>query len=260
MIFGMLFGLGCCVLSILAYHSTLYLCYKYNISLRINKMIRGGHERINEDIYKDSVSEKVKLLIREKNKGKLKIEFDNDYRELIVNMKEYFLDDNWFFNKYYKWESENEEYDNDGFIVFTTDEDYLLVKTIFETVKTNKLMLCNENKNINMKYMKYLCEKWSCTQEIIDLIEEKIKLDIANDIKFNNFSTIPKLVVNTPFKCINCGAGFTLFDNKEGDCKCHKGLFKFHSNTFDCCGRGFDEPCIIGKHVPILDDNLKVLL
>ena len=50
-------------------------------------------------------------------------------------------------------------------------------------------------------------------------------------------------------QCKICKKGFKSKENKKDSCKTHLFGFDQISNKFKCCGKGIDEPCLIGYHV-----------
>lgn len=132
-----------------------------------------------------------------------------------------------------------------GLINFSEEESYTLwedkaaVLSLFDSIKFNKLTI---HKDVSLDYLEHLADMWCAPTWIIDDIKER-KLNTINDI--NDINDVNNYV----FKCINCSVGYKIKENTKISCKHHNVLFNNSTNSYDCCGRGYnDEPCVVGYH------------
>ena len=103
----------------------------------------------------------------------------------------------------------------------------------------NKLTI---HKDVSLDYLENLADMWCAPQWIIDEIKErKLNAIDVNNVNNNDIN-------NHVFKCINCSVGYKIKENTKTSCKHHNRLFNNSTNSYDCCGRGYNEPCIIGYH------------
>ena len=126
------------------------------------------------------------------------------------------------------------------------NEDYNLIKSVFDSIRTKSLII---NNDVNLNLMYYVCDKWCVPKWLIEEIEEQIntikKLQATNKFIDN--------LTNGIYKCKNCGVGFNKFNNKAGSCKYHTcSITIANSNNFSCCNK--EEPCKTGYHVVDMTD------
>ena len=123
---------------------------------------------------------------------------------------------------------------------YTLWEDKAVVLSIFDSIKFNKLTI---HKDVSLDYLENLADMWCAPQWIIESIKErKLNTIECKDINNNDIN-------NHVFNCINCSTGYKIKENTKTECKHHNRLFNHNTNTYNCCGRGYnDEPCIIGYH------------
>lgn len=132
------------------------------------------------------------------------------------------------------------------------NEDKNLALSLIETMRYNKLILLNDNININLLLL--LAKKWRVPDKIINIIE-------------NNLSEkAKKIIINHPilnyliFQCINCKMGFKLHENTNNSCVCHPKCLNHISHKFNCCGKySGSDPCSRGYHCLSKVDEEKVI-
>ena len=122
------------------------------------------------------------------------------------------------------------------------NEDYEIIKSIFDSLRYNQLIFDKET-NLNLMYC--VCDKWCVPQWLINTIHNEIHSS-KKLLSFNNF--IDNLH-NNIYKCQNCGVGFNKYNNKPDSCKFHICQHRTiaNSNKYICCNK--EEPCRVGYHV-----------
>lgn len=211
---------------------------------------------------------KTKEQLFKENKGKLKITFLNNSDKTLIFCKKSIEHIEWFLTKYLDYELENENYNDEGYIIYETDKDYYIIKSLLITVQY-KFVISYPNietetetetiieKNIKLKELRCLAISWACEKEIIDLIDAKIE---NNSILFNDKLS---LIMNFPLECRMCSQGFTLKENKHNSCQFHSGSLNMSINKYHCCNKSPDEEkCKSGMHVPSQHSihNMKILM
>lgn len=234
------FAIICGMSSIIVFNLSLrffrYLIYKY-------KLKKDDSENKTILTYSDKIG----------NNNKLRITFENDYKEIIMKCEELeHLDEEWFLSTLVRFNKENCIYDKYGYIHFNTDEKYDLVMSIIKSVQYNKLILYSYD--INFDLMFSVAEKWACPNSLLRMISEESKKMKNYNILNKYYSKAEQVYLFYPFKCKMCKKGFTLNNNKEGFCKHHPSTTRVASNEYMCCGKNVsEEGCVVGKHVPDVD-------
>ena len=232
------FAIICGMSSIIVFNLSLrffrYLIYKYRLKKCDSDTILT---------YSDKIG----------NNNKLRITFENDYKEIIMKCEELeHLDEEWFLSTLVRFKKENSVYDDYGYIHYNSDESHDLIMSIIKSVQYNKLILYDEDINLDLMYA--VADKLSCPVSLMKIIESEIT-------KIKNYNLINKFLTKAenvymfyPFKCKICNKGFNMINNKEGSCHHHPKSIRYDLNTYNCCGRNIDdEGCVKGKHVPKID-------
>ena len=120
------------------------------------------------------------------------------------------------------------------------NEDYNVIKSIFDSMRTKSLII---NNDVNLNLMYYVCDKWCVPIWLIKEIENELntikKLQAANKFIDN--------LTNGIYKCKNCGIGYNKFNNKADSCKFHPICNTIaETNVYACCNK--EEPCKVGYH------------
>ena len=128
------------------------------------------------------------------------------------------------------------------------NEDKNTSMSLIESMRFNRLIVYPR---VSLDYLLLLAEKWCIPENIIDMIKERIEKNInVNNLDYKlHEEPIVSKVDNIIFKCINCGVGFKMSENKNDSCICHR---TFHPGieTFLCCGgKAGSLPCTLGYHV-----------
>ena len=159
---------------------------------------------------------------------------------LIIPKKYYesYLNIDWFLSGLINFSESNDENES-----YTLWEDKAAVLSLFDSIKFNKLTI---HKDVSLDYLEHLTDMWCAPTWIIEAIKER-KL---NTIDVNNVNNkLNNDVNNYVFRCVNCSVGYKIKENTNTSCKHHNRLFNHNTNSYDCCGRGYnDEPCITGYH------------
>jgi hypothetical protein len=120
------------------------------------------------------------------------------------------------------------------------DEDYIIIKSIIDSLRYKTLIIEND---VNLKLMYYVCDKWCTPDWLIEAIDKEINMTR----KFLSIEKFIDLLNNNTYKCTNCGVGFNKYNNKSGSCKTHRDRHTIPgSNNYRCCNK--EEPCMIGYH------------
>ena len=147
----------------------------------------------------------------------------------------------------------DEEVDN-----IEINEDKNTAMSLIESMRYNKLIVYPR---VSMDYLLLLAEKWCIPENIIDMIKERIKKNInVNNLDYQIYEEPTFCEAdNIVFKCINCGVGFKMSENKNDSCISHR---TFHPGieTFVCCGgKTGSLPCTLGYHVLSNSDQNRYL-
>lgn len=123
------------------------------------------------------------------------------------------------------------------------NEDYDVITSIIESLRFNTLIF---TENTNLKYMLALSEKWCMPEWMIN--------GLYNEIYQNNIiktiSGFEETINNGFRKCIICGLGFHINNNKSNSCKSHKYGFSSSENLYTCCqSPNHNDYCLVGFHV-----------
>ena len=205
-------------------------------------------------IYEKEFNKNFKYLNQGSNTI-IRIIFYNSKNNLIIDMKEFeFIEQDWFLSLLLKYNKDDEmKLDENGYIIYKTDEDYDLFKSLIKTVQYNKLILYN---TVNLDMLYHLGEKLCIPENTLDII--KTNKNIDNEMQnLNKLFTKKELIyLRQTFKCKLCRQGFTHLNNKDKSCKYHISLYNINGGFYSCCGKSIDEePCKIGKHVPEITTN-----
>lgn len=136
--------------------------------------------------------------------------------EIIIPKQEFnnIIFKDWYINKVF-------EYDNCN--ILNIWEDKQIVLTILDSVRYNKLIL--NNNNINLNYLLVLAEKWCVSTNIIDEIKYKIKQTNIID------NLLPEIK-----QCKNCNMGYKESENTSTSCQFHDNIFINNGRNHRCCG------------------------
>jgi len=127
--------------------------------------------------------------------------------------------------------------------IYEIDEDYYMIKHIFDSVRYKTLI---HHPSTNLKLMLSICDKWCVPDWLISDIHKKL---VTNE-KLNTINEFLNNLDNNEVKqCKLCHTGFKPNENKKDSCKTHLLGFYEITNKFRCCGKGIDEPCLVGYHV-----------
>ncbi len=235
------FAIICGMTSIIAFNGSLkffnYLIYKY-------KLKKDDSENKTILTYSDKI----------KNNNKIRITFENNFKEVIMNCDELeHLDSEWFLSTLVRFKKENSDYDDYGYIHYNTDESHDLIMSIIKSVQYNKLILYDEDINLDLMYA--VADKLSCPVSLMKYIEFEIEKRNNHLFIDKYFNKSERVYMFYPFKCKICQQGFTMINNKEGSCHHHPKSIRYDLNTYNCCGKNIDdEGCVKGKHVPDIDN------
>ena len=246
---------------------TIYLIYlvislifliTFNLSLRFIKYYINKKATI---LYKKTFTEnithlnkynKINNYKKTDNNDIIRVIFYNAVDDLIINMKELeFIEEEkeWFLSLLIKYgKDDKSNIDANGYIIYKTDEDYTVFKSLIKTIQYNKIILYDDV-NINVLYE--IAEKMCIPEKILEKIKKT--RNIENEMKHLNklFTKKELLYLRQTFKCKLCKQGFTHFNNKQSACKYHTMSFNINGSFYSCCGKRIDdEPCKISKHVP----------
>ena len=187
-------------------------------------------------------------------------------KKYIINWKDYeFMSDSFFSNLV--------KYSEDKIINYNTNEDYELVKSIFQSIKYRKIIISEEIYNkTNLNNIVNILDKWSISDNILNTyIKDKINEYKYREIQEEYIQENIKLLSSEKasyltyvFKCELCGAGFTELTNHKNACKYHNRNYNFNVNKWGCCGNSIDNKgCNIGYHKKniCIDDinNIKLI-
>lgn len=161
---------------------------------------------------------------------------------LIIPKKYYesYLNIDWFLSGLINFSEEKS---------YTLWEDKSAVLSLFDSIKFNKLTI---HKDVSLDYLENLADMWCAPQWIIeDIKERKLNALDVNNVNNNDIN-------NYVFKCVNCSVSYKIKENTKTSCKHHNRLFNHNTNTYNCCGRGYnDEPCVVGYHyINVYDYNV----
>ena len=184
----------------------------------------------------------------------IKIIFYNSSKYLIVDMKEFeFLEDeqgtqDWFLSLFLKYNKDNKfKKDENGFLIYITDEDYNVIKSLIKSIQYNKLILY-ENVNINILFE--VAKKLCAPINILEIIKKNRNNYNELELLNKNYSKKELIYLKQTFKCKLCKQGFNHLNNNHGDCKYHTNSYNLTSECYLCCGGDItDKGCKIGKHV-----------
>ena len=179
--------------------------------------------------------------------------------ELIFNKEQYsqFFDTDNFLSlmvKYPNFSDNNVLYDNKNkYEKYFKDKNKNIVRTLIDSIRFNKLILYD---NVNLYYVLNLGKMWGISDNILNLIQEKI--DKKEHLEFNNIKED-----DTIYQCKICSVGFKQGENHNKACISHKnGYSNIGEPRWYCCGKPlinyteynnsnkyiFDG-CIIGYHI-----------
>jgi hypothetical protein len=220
-----------------------------------NKLLKYYFNKKSNILFEKTFINNLKKLNKYKTTDKydiIRVIFYNYDNDLIINMNEFeFIEETgeeWFLSLLVKYGKEDKtKLDENGYIIYKTDEDYNVFKSLIKTIQYNKLILYN-NVNINILYE--LGDKLCIPKKSLDIIK-KNKLVEFEINHLNKLFTKKELnYLRMSFKCKLCKQGFTHFNNKEGSCKYHPSSYNINSGLYNCCGKTINsEPCLNGKHV-----------
>ena len=186
-------------------------------------------------------------------------------KQYVINWKDYeFMEDNFFSNLV--------KYSENNLITYNTDEDYDIVKSIFQSIKYRKSLIRDEYSKSNLNYIVNLMEMWSINDDIINkYIKDKIDEYEYNELQKEFIQDNLKLLssekifyLNYVFKCELCGVGFTELTNHKQSCKFHYGGFIQNASKWGCCGNSKEHTgCRVGYHIKNINsydiDKIKIL-
>lgn len=167
--------------------------------------------------------------------GTIKIpkkEFEDifDFNWFLGNLTKYDENSDTTIQKYCLWESKN------------------TVLAILDSLRYNKLIIYDND----LDYLYALSDKW-CVPE---WLKTEILLNIEKKKINNDFTN------NMSFKCLNCGSGFKISENKNDSCKTHRYSLCAVTLRFSCCGKHADAEnnyCISGYHILSDSDKDKLI-
>lgn len=131
------------------------------------------------------------------------------------------------------------------------DEDYIIIKSIIDSLRYRTLIVEND---VNLRLMYCVCDKWCCPEWLSKALDEQINMSQ----KLLSVEKFIDRITNNIYTCKNCGVGFNKYNNKPGSCKTHRlGSTMAGSNNYACCNK--EEPCMIGYHSVDLPDFALVM-
>ena len=126
------------------------------------------------------------------------------------------------------------------------DEDYIIIKSIIDSLRYRTLIVEND---VNLRLMYCVCDKWCCPEWLSKALDDQINMSQ----KLLSVEKFMDRLNNNIYKCKNCGVGFNKYNNKPGSCKTHgRGVTIPGSNNYACCNK--EEPCMIGYHCADMSD------
>lgn len=145
--------------------------------------------------------------------------------------------------------------DNENNEIININEDMIIVKSIVDSIRLKTLIYSNQ---VNLRYMKALCDKWCCPDWLLDMINDEINDDMKDRKLVGLIHFIKELFGETNV-CKICHNGFKINQNGPQSCRGHFcNTTIANSNNYSCCNK--EEPCIIGYHVPEISSTSTTLI
>lgn len=198
--------------------------------------------------FENKKSKEKELKLFDENKGKLKIIFLNNINKTFIIHYSTIEHINCFFTNFLKFEINNKNFDKEGYIIYETEKDFNLIKSLINTVlfKIPIIYDINYNNSINndisSKYnntinnmignlieLKSLAIEYSCEKDIINIIDDKLIEYEEENKKY--FDTKEKIINNFPQHCKICQLGFIFKNNKKGCCNSENGIHVPYSSS-----------------------------
>lgn len=199
--------------------------------------------------FQTKKSKENTLKLFEENKGKLKIIFLNNINKTFIIHYSTIEHINWFFTNFLKFEIKNKNFDKEGYVIYETEKDFNLIKSLINTVLFKFPIIYDINHNIisinnntssnynntinnmigNLIELKSLAIEYSCEKDIINIIDDKLKEYEEDNKKY--FDTRDKIINNFPQQCKICNQGFIFKNNKNGCCNGENGIHVPYSSS-----------------------------